>query len=234
MTSSVKKERESLKYLPRFVMLYDKAAPIIRYVANLEDLKRGEIPVSPYMLLESNLTLKMILQALQKIPESKDREFLEAQREFDKALSNCIKAAEATEKYVAAGRAEQSQLLLGTIINSTVMAHNYIESVSVKLDSLRSRISELDNDVLPLIMKEDLRPQPETGIHEKQFLNEKAESGRDIGKQEHNRNEKPARQENVIDKIGGCIEYGLDKFGDAVTFPFVAVERLIKIIRKKK
>src|SRR4030067_1639831 len=128
MTNSVKREEEGLKSFSRFLILFDKAAPIIRYIANLEDLKHGEIPVSPYMLLESNLTLKMILQALRNMPESRDKDFNTLQKEFDTALSNCIRAAEATEKYVAMGRSERAKVLLSTIINCSVMAHEYINS----------------------------------------------------------------------------------------------------------
>jgi len=214
MTNSIKRE-EGVKYFSRFMLLYEKAAPIIRHIANLEDLKHGAMPVSPYMLLESNLTLKMILQALRKIPESRDKEFSHIQKELDMSLSNCIKAAEATEKYVTIGRAGQAQMLLGSIINSTVLAQEYFESVSRKLDAFQRKF---DQDKLYA------RTEP-LGVDD--FLEEKQKTNNKIKDDTGVRISKGSWLQGVVNNIAVGIEYGLGKIGDAIIFPIKAVYRII-------
>jgi hypothetical protein len=245
MTNSLRREEEGLKFYSRFLMLFDKAAPIIRYIANLEDLQHGEIPVSPYMLLESNLTLKMILQALRKIPESKDKDFSTLQKEFDTALSNCIHAAEATEKYVAMGRGERAKFLLAVIINSSVMAHEYIDSVSEKVE-IYSRKIHLEETISKYVQAENkesppLPPKPEvpskyrpSPLPVKDFLEEKEKTNHKIKKEkEYKPLKRPHNPQGVVNEAADAIEHGLDKIGDALIAPFNLIEKAINKNRKK-
>jgi len=245
MTNSLKKEEEELKSFSRFLMLFDRAAPIIRYIANLEDLKHGEIPVSPYMLLESNLTLKMILQAVRKLPDVKDKDFIALQKEFDTALSNCIRAAEATEKYVAMGRSEKAKFLLAIIINSTVMAHEYIDSVSEKinlystkihLEETLSRLAKEGKKEAPTSpskdtarMKDEVPPLPV-----KTFLKEKEKSNHKIIIEQRKIEKGPATPQSLVDETASAIEKGLDKIGDFIIWPLEKLDRAINKNRRGK
>ncbi len=126
--------KERLNWFHRFMPLYERAAPLVRHIANLERLQAGELPSSPNMLIESSIMLRPILHAVQKIPKSKERELVTVQREFELALNNCIKAAKWAEKYVnRCGYGIDGQMLLSMVINTTVLAHEYIESVSRRL-----------------------------------------------------------------------------------------------------
>jgi hypothetical protein len=245
MTYSLKKEEEGLKAYSRFLVLFDKAAPIIRYIANLEDLRHGEIPVSPYMLLESNLTLKMILQALRKMPESKDRDFIVLLKEFYTALSNCIRAAEASEKYVAMGRSEKAKFLLNTIINCSVMAHEYINSVSEKiklystkihLEEAMSRIKLEDAKAAaagpaspPVKAKKEEPPLPV-----KTFLKEKEKTNHKIIVEKRKLTREPKTPQGVVNGTADAIEKGLDKIGDLIIWPIDAIDRAVNKNRKNK
>ena len=132
MTTKAVKER--LRWFQTFIPLYERAEPLIKYITNLDKLQAGELPVSPAMLVESNLTLRPILVAISKMHKPKEKELAVIQREFEMALSNCIKAAEWAEKYINfGGHGIDKQMLLGMAINVTVLAHEYFESVTRKV-----------------------------------------------------------------------------------------------------
>ncbi len=130
----MKAVKERLRWFQTFMPLYERAEPLVLYITNLEKLQAGELPVSPGMLVESNLTLRPILTAISKMHKPKEKELAIIQREFEMALSNCIKASEWAEKYINyGGHGMDGQILLSMVINATVLAHEYIESVSKKL-----------------------------------------------------------------------------------------------------
>ena len=125
---------ERRKWFQSFMPLYEKAAPIIQRVTNPETLMAGELSVSPYSLLESNLTIQPIVEAVRKMPKPKEKQLASIQREFEIALSSCMKAAEAAVKYVALReRGRDKRAVLSTITNLTNLAHEHMESVSRRL-----------------------------------------------------------------------------------------------------
>lgn len=131
----MKTVKERLSWFHRFMPLYERASPVIRYIANLERLRAGELPSSPNMLIESSIMLRPMLHVIQKMPKPKEKELAIIQREFELALNNCIKAAEWTEKYVnRRDYGTDGQILLGMIVNTVVLAREYIESVSKRLE----------------------------------------------------------------------------------------------------
>ena len=114
--------------------LYEKASPLIRHITNLEKLQAGELPVGPTTLVVSNLTLRPVLAALDKIHKPKEKELAAIQREFKTALLNCIKASELAERYIECdGHSGERQIVLSMVINAIVLAQEYIESVSKRL-----------------------------------------------------------------------------------------------------
>jgi len=126
--------KERLDWFHRFMPLYERAAPLVRYIGDLESLKAGELPASPSRLIESSILLRPILHAVRKIPKSKEKELVTIQREFESALNSCIKAAEWAEKYLnCLNRGTGAQPQLAMLINSTVLAYEYIESVSARV-----------------------------------------------------------------------------------------------------
>jgi hypothetical protein len=126
--------QERLSWFHAFIPLYERATPLVRCIANPERLKAGELPVSPGMLVESSLMLRPILNAVRRIPKSKEKELVTIQREFEIALYNCIRAAEWAEKYINRDSyGMDRQMLLGMVVNTTVLANEYIESVSKRL-----------------------------------------------------------------------------------------------------
>ncbi len=129
MTKAVK---EKLKWFQTFIPLYERSEPLVRHITNLAKLQAGELPVSPGLLVESNLTLRPILAAVTKMRKPKEKELASIQHEFAIALSNCIKASEWADKYLNYDGMDR-QMMLSMVINATVLAHEYIESVSKKL-----------------------------------------------------------------------------------------------------
>lgn len=131
-----KTARERLRWFQAFMPLYERAAPLVQHIANLDRLKVGELPVSPDMLVVSKLTLRPILDSVRRMPKPKEKELATIQREFEVALFHCIKAAEWAEKYINPGyHSVDGEVLLGAVINATVLAHEYMESVSQRLSS---------------------------------------------------------------------------------------------------
>ncbi len=212
--------KEISTWFQTFVRLYERAAPVIRQIANPDRLAGGELPVSPYTLVESSITLRPILEASRKALEPKEQEFGDIRREFEIALSSSIKAAEAAAKYIGLReRGVEAQAVLSTIINSTVLANEYFESVSRKLERFRPLMDELEAEpqdemkpeLLPIeeYLQEMGSPDDSKGAHDK-F--EDVPSGGTIPS--------PAGVQPVIDKMANGIERGLDKLGDAIIFPF--------------
>ena len=131
MTKTVK---ERLRWFQTFIPLYERAEPLVRHITNLNKLRAGELPVSPGLLVESNVTLRPILSAIGRLQKPKEKELAFIQHEFALALSHCIKASEWAEKYLNySGYGMDRQIMLNMVINATVLAHEYIESVSKKL-----------------------------------------------------------------------------------------------------
>jgi hypothetical protein len=127
--------KDRLSWFQTFMPLYERAAPLVQHIANLQRLEAGIFPVSPGMLVESSLTLRPILDNVRKMPKSKEKELVIIQREFEIALYNCVKAAEWAEKYINRfSYGMDDKMLLNMVINTTVLAHEYMESVSKRLD----------------------------------------------------------------------------------------------------
>jgi hypothetical protein len=122
---------ERLKWFKSFLPLYEKAAPIIMYIADPERLRSGELPVSLDTIMASSLTLRPVLGAVRKLRKPKDKQLAEIQKGFEVALSSCIKAAEASASYMRAQeRGLDAWSLITTIISSIVLAQEYMDSVS--------------------------------------------------------------------------------------------------------
>lgn len=134
---------ERLKWFKSFLPLYEKAAPIIMYIADPEKLRSGELPVSLDTIMASSLTLRPVLGAVRKLRKPKDKQLADIQKGFEVALSSCIKAAEASASYM---RAQERGLdiwsLLSTIISSIVLAQEYMDSVSKVFEPLFNLKSE--------------------------------------------------------------------------------------------
>jgi hypothetical protein len=210
---------ERLRWYQAFILLYEKAVPIIRQITDLETLAAGELPVTLYTLAESNLTLRPILEAVRKVHEPKEVEFVSILKEFEIALSSCVKVAEAAEKYIELReRGIEDQAMLSTIISSIVLAHEYIESASKKLEILKPRVSDLGTSfelgVLP----------PEIYLKEMKSPSENVSP--------------PAGPQLAIDKAADSLERGLHKLGDALVFPIERISRYARrfqpVNRKKR
>jgi hypothetical protein len=132
MTTKAVKER--VRWFQTFLSLYDKAEPLIQHITDLERLRAGELPVSPGILVESNITLRPVLAAIRKMTKPENKELATIQREFEMALFNCIKASEWAEKYInSRSHHMNGQAPLNMVINTTVLAREYMGSVSRRL-----------------------------------------------------------------------------------------------------
>jgi hypothetical protein len=128
---------ERLEWFKAFIPLYEKAAPIIMYIADPDRLGSGELPVSLDTLMASSLTLRPVLSAVRKLRKPKDKQLADIQKGFEVALSSCIKAAEATAKYLKAQeRGMETRSLITIIISSIVLAQEYMQSVAKVFEPL--------------------------------------------------------------------------------------------------
>lgn len=203
-------EEERQKAYETLVSLYDKAEPIIKRVSDLNTFNYGELPLNPYMLVEAGITLRMVLDALKKMSLRGDSEMGIIRQEFETALTNCIKAADATEQYVELSGTSKSGLILNTIVTSTVMSKEYIESVARRLAAMKD------------IITPEAAPQKQPVIKDEAPRREKV-------KQEK---VKPAAKQPEK-KRGGIIR-ALDKIGDVIIFPIVKLAELTDVADKNK
>ena len=204
--------KEALRWFETFVPLYEKAASLVRHIADIEALKAGRLPTSLYALVESNLTLGLILQVVRKMPKPEEKELASIQQEFQIALSSCIKAAETAAKYVElVERGIEDRALLNIVINSTVLAHEYIESVSTRLEVIRRRMSDLPAKSEPEMVVED-------------YLKAKKTPRVNIAPP-------PPRPQLYIDRIAVGVEHGLDRLGDAMIF---SIDKIARYARRLK
>ena len=209
-------KEEDLRSLQTLLRFYEKAAPIIRRIANVEMLNYGQLPASPFALFESNLTLKMILNALKKMSAPKDKMLATIYKEFGISLSSCIRTVEAVEKYGELGdRSNKSHILLTNIISSTVLAYEYLESVAHKLES--SAQAYTSPEIEPTIAipqgRETTRWKP-VAVQDDVTVRKRALM--------------------ILNSMACGIEWFLDKLGDLIVFPFVAISRLFAGIRKSR
>lgn len=210
ISAGITNNRE-LRSLQLLLNLYDKAAPIVHKIADIDTLNSGELPANPYLLMESNLTLSMILNTLKKMPTPKDKVLITIRNEFEKAIIHCLRVAEASEKLIEVKdiHNDRSSHLLSIIINSTIMAHEYIEEVGKKLEQTPS---ELVETIAQIEVKEE--------------KNKEKSNGKEIKVRPS-----PTKKslQSGIDIVADYIELGLDKLGDIITFP---IELLVKLIRR--
>jgi hypothetical protein len=202
---------------------YSQAAPIIERVSDLNTFNYGELPLNPYMLVEAGITLKMMRHALKKIPEPRDKELSAIRRQFDTALANCVKAAEATEKYVEVAGTSRSPAILNIIINSTVMANEYMGSVSKKLKAYNIRS---DDSAAAQVKKQ--APVAEK-VERKEAEKIISAINADIESYCNNVNGQP--QASPGKKPDGII-HALDKIGDIIIYPIVKIADLSDSIHK--
>ena len=201
-------EEERQKAFETLVSLYDKAEPIIKRVSDLNTFKYGELPLNPYMLVEAGITLRMVLDALRKMSLRRDSEMGIIRREFEIALTNCIKAADATEQYIELSGTSKSGIILNTIVTSTVMSSEYIESVA-------RRLSVYWNTGAGKAV-----PQKQLVIKDKAPNTEKAKS------------DKTKTSGTEPDKKSGGVIHVLDKIGDVIIFPIVKLAELTDLADK--
>lgn len=129
--------KHKVSWFQTFMPLYEKVAPLVLHITNIENIERGELPLSPEALMHTAVTIRPALEALRKMPEPKERELRKIKKEFEIALSNCIKAAESAAKYVKLGiYGIEGQIQLNNTINSIVLAHGCMESVSKQLEPM--------------------------------------------------------------------------------------------------
>jgi hypothetical protein len=205
------KEAEELQYFRRVSELYEKASPIIRYIAAPEFLKRGLLPVSPRSLVESNITLQMVLQAVKKLTKPQNKLLVSVERDFEIALSNCIKAAEASEKFIDLTDYHQEGVFFGQIINAAVLAHEYIESVHQKLTDFEQDSKSIKD---------------ESTIKFESW--EKAVPHTQSSKVENNN----IKVDGRLDRPN-LVEKGLDMLGDVIILLCGKVQNLFALIVKK-
>lgn len=208
---------ERLSWFKTFMPLYERAAPLIWHIANIEKLKAGQLPVSPYMFVESSLTLRPILECIRNMRKPKDKQLANIKMEFEIALHNCIRAAESASNYIRLEeRSMDSPTLLSTIINSTVLAYEYIESVSKRLGTPSTTI---------LNSQHEFELTPAQG-----HLKEMESATKDV-------TPPPNRLQIAINKAANGIERGLDRLGDGMTLPLEKMakysERLRTLNRKR-
>ena len=107
------------------------------YIADPDRLGSGELPVSLDILMASSLTLRSVLSAVRKLRKPKDKQLADIQKGFETALISCIKAAEATAKYLKAQeRGMETRSLVTIIISSIVLAQEYMQSVAKVFEPL--------------------------------------------------------------------------------------------------
>ena len=219
-------EKEAI-WLRAFLSLYEKAAPVIRRIADPGRLASGELPVSPYTLVESTFTLKPILETSRRMLETKEQRLIDLKNEFEVVLSSSVKAAEAAARYMELrDRGVEDTAALNIVINYTVLAHEYFESVSRKLGDLDSRMDGLDVEKELKLLLSAEQPK-EIGVKHHGSDRQKTVSKRDVVSPS-------VGVHAAVDKIAGGIEYGLDKLGDAILFPFDRIARATRISRNPK
>ncbi len=202
MTANTK-EIEEIEYFRRITTLYEKAAPIITYIAAPDFLNRGLIPVSPRRLVESNITLQMVLQTLKKLAKPQNKVLASVEHDFEIALTSCIKAAEATEKFIDLTDYHRDGIFFSQIINSAVLAHEYIESVYQKLAGYQHELQNIETN---RILSYSGGEPPKVSLFQP-----------DVAVRLNNISQ-PKPQANFLEK-------GLDKIGDGIIYFF---DKIIK------
>ncbi len=129
----IRPANERLIWFRTFMPLYERAAPLIRHVT---DIGRGSLPGLD-VVIDSAITFRRVLDCVKKTPEPKEKELRAAKRDFEYALTHCIRASESAAKYLRlGGHTVSGQVQFTTAANSLVLGREYIESVTAQVDRL--------------------------------------------------------------------------------------------------
>lgn len=144
MKGTDKKEEE--QWLQAFMLLYEQAAPLIRASATLD---ADGLPGNLKSLVEANEKLRPILQSVKKMRKPKRKELRNIKKDFERALSICLKASESAAKFVAAevrGDPEiAKRMRFGTMVGQTQLAASCYEQLSENMVEVEAALGKKGN-----------------------------------------------------------------------------------------
>ena len=123
-------------WLQEFVTLYKEAAPSIQ---NITKLDAEGMPSAPMTLIQESNRLESIMDSLKRLPKPKEKELRNMQKNFEKALSACIKAGDMGFKCLddASHNAKSAaRLHLASIISWISIATKHYELLTKEIASL--------------------------------------------------------------------------------------------------
>lgn len=127
--------KEKLRWFQILTSLYDIAAPHINAFTGLKCQALEERTIDLDTAEQNAGVLRQLLAVTRNLPEPPEEELISVKKHFETALSNCINVSEALLKYVQVDEhAKESQTQLDRVINSLVLAREYVEATNKKLN----------------------------------------------------------------------------------------------------
>ena len=128
------KVKEKLRWFQILTSLYEIATPHIRAFTGLQCQALEERVIDIETVDQNARVLRQLLAVIKNIPEPVEEELSCTKKHFETALSNCVNVSDALIKYVQYDEyANENQPHLDNLINSLVLAREYIESTYKKL-----------------------------------------------------------------------------------------------------
>lgn len=128
---------ETKQWLKAFMALYEQAAPLIQDITKLD---ANGLPADLGTLVEATEKLQPILESARNLPKPKQKEFRNIKKDFENALSRCVKAGEMGVKLLddlSHGAPQVAlRMRLATIVGYTGQATPYHESLRKRLVAL--------------------------------------------------------------------------------------------------
>ncbi len=135
MRKTNNKVNEKLRWFQILTSLYEIATPHIGAFTNVQCNKLKEGVADLEAVNHSAGVLRRLLTVTRNMPEPAEEELNCTKKHFEAALSNCINVSEALTKYVQfEEHAAESQMHLDRLINSLVLAREYVESTNKRLN----------------------------------------------------------------------------------------------------
>ena len=135
MRKTNNKVNEKLRWFQILTSLYEIATPHIDAFTNLKCNTLKERVADLEMVNQSAGVLRQLLTVIKNMPEPTEKELNCTKKHLEAALSSCINVSEALTKYVQfEEHAAESQMQLDRLINSLVLAREYVESTHKRLN----------------------------------------------------------------------------------------------------
>ena len=126
--------KERLQWFQVLSSFYEIASPYIEIFTGIKCQALENQTVETDLIEDNAFVLRQLLYLIKNLPEPANTELSRTKTYFETALTNCVNGSAALVKYVKMdAKSAEGQVQLDILVNSVVLAREYIESIHMRL-----------------------------------------------------------------------------------------------------